>query len=80
MVPTARGTFCSGQKLLPRSTVHVGGGAPAWSKFSVTKLRSPWTDVQSQSLSLSEATDWSRGDQEGSDTVIQGGGERKGRD
>lgn len=77
MVPTARGTFCSGQKLLPRSTVHVCvGGAPAWSKSSVTKRRSPWTDVQSQSLSLSEATDWSRGDQEGSDTE----GERKGRD
>lgn len=54
----------------------VCGGAPAWSKSSVTKRRSPWTDVQSQLLSLSEATDWSRGGQEGSDTE----GERNGRD
>lgn len=72
MVPTARGTFCSGQKLLPRSTVH--GGAPAWRKSSVTKRRSPWTDVQSQSLSLSEATDWSR---EIRKEVIQRGKERE---
>lgn len=38
----------------------------------MTKRRSPWTAVQPQSPNLSEATDRSRGDQEGSNTGGEG--------